>query len=113
MARRTTKDLVDSKPISIGALSRATRIPVETLRTWERRYGFPMPDRKPSGHRLYPAATVERLRRVSRLLNRGHRPAEILGLSLAEADSMLLISEPGGSQAFPPAEFCNCLAEFL
>ena len=57
----------ESKPLSIGVLSRATGIPAETLRTWERRYGFPLPDRKPSGHRLYPAATVKHLRRVARL----------------------------------------------
>ena len=29
--------------LSIGALARATAIPVETLRTWERRYGYPVP----------------------------------------------------------------------
>jgi DNA-binding transcriptional MerR regulator/methylmalonyl-CoA mutase cobalamin-binding subunit len=86
----------DAKPkaLSIGALSRASRIPAETLRTWERRYGSPMPVRKPSGHRLYPAAAVEHLRRVGRLLAHGHRPGEILGLSLRELDALLSISEP-------------------
>ena len=84
----------EPKALSIGALSRAARIPVETLRTWERRYGSPMPVRKPSGHRLYPAASVEHLRRVGRLLAHGHRPGEILGLSLRELDSLLSISEP-------------------
>ena len=84
----------ESKALSIGALSRAARIPVETLRTWERRYGSPMPVRKPSGHRLYPAASVEQLRRVGRLLAYGHRPGEILGLSLRELDALLSISEP-------------------
>jgi hypothetical protein len=29
--------------LSIGALSKATGIAVETLRTWELRYGFPVP----------------------------------------------------------------------
>ena len=84
----------EPKALSIGALSRAARIPVETIRTWERRYGSPMPVRKPSGHRLYPAASVEHLRRVGRLLAHGHRPGEILGLSLRELDSLLSISEP-------------------
>ena len=68
----------ETRALSIGALSRATRIPVETLRTWERRYGAPRPIRKPSGHRLYAASAVEHLRRVSRLLAQGHRPAEVL-----------------------------------
>ncbi len=82
-----------SGPLTIGALSRATNIPVETLRTWERRYGAPQPERKPSGHRLYPAASVEQLRRVTRLLNHGHRPGEIVRLSVRELDSMLALSE--------------------
>ncbi len=84
----------EPKALSIGALSRAARIPVETLRTWERRYGSPMPVRKPSGHRLYPATSVEHLRRVGRLLAQGHRAGEILGLSLRELDDLLSLSEP-------------------
>lgn len=84
----------EPKALSIGALSRAARIPVGTLRTWERRYGSPMPERKPSGHRLYPAASVEHLRRVGRLLAQGHRPGEILGLSLRELDALLSLSDP-------------------
>jgi methanogenic corrinoid protein MtbC1 len=85
--------------LSIGALSRATRIPAETLRTWERRYGAPMPVRKPSGHRLYPAASVEQLRRVERLLSQGHRPGEILGLPVRDLDAMLALVEGRGSDA--------------
>lgn len=84
----------EARPLTIGVLSRATRIPVETLRTWERRYGSPMPVRKASGHRLYPAATVGHLQRVGRLLAQGHRPGEILGLSLRELDALLSLSEP-------------------
>lgn len=79
--------------LSIGALSRATRIPVETIRTWEQRYGSPVAMRKPSGHRLYPAAAVEHLHRVRRLLAHGHRPSEIVGLSLPELDKLLSLPE--------------------
>ena len=99
------------KPLSIGALSRATGIPSETLRTWERRYGSPKPTRKPSGHRLYPAAFVERLRRVARLLAQGHRPADVLNLTVSQLDSLLSLNEPavggpphGGATAFPEGE---------
>ena len=90
---RRTADEPDGRTLSIGALSRATRIPVETLRTWERRYGSPMPVRKPSGHRVYPATAVEHLRRVGRLLEGGHRPGEILGLSTRELEALLTLSE--------------------
>ena len=75
--------------LSIGALSRATGIPVETLRTWERRYAFPMPRRKPSGHRVYPLDAVPRLRRIAEALGRGHRPAEVVPLAEAALADLL------------------------
>lgn len=90
--RRTRR--ADTRPLSIGALARATRIPVETLRTWERRYGAPKPERKPSGHRVYPARTVEHLRRVQRLLAQGYRPGEILVRSVSELDALIALSAP-------------------
>lgn len=77
--------------LSIGALSRATGIAVETLRTWESRYGFPVPERKPSGHRVYPVSSVPRLRRVARALSLGHRAGQVVGAS-EEALSALLES---------------------
>lgn len=67
--------------LSIGALSRATGLSIETLRTWERRYGFPVPDRKPSGHRLYAMANVARLRRIAAALAHGHRAGDIVRAS--------------------------------
>ena len=97
--RRTTE--AETRALSIGALSRATRIPVETLRTWERRYGAPRPIRKPSGHRLYAASAVEHLRRVSRLLAQGHRPAEVLLLPEKELDALLALGP--GSATTPAA----------
>src|SRR5918911_1800789 len=33
-----------------------------TLRSWERRYGFPRPHRSPGGHRQYALAEIEALR---------------------------------------------------
>ena len=67
-ARRT--ESTAGARLSIGALSRATGIPVETLRTWENRYGYPVPERKPSGHRVYALASVPRLRRIAEALSR-------------------------------------------
>ena len=90
-----------TRTLSIGALSRATGIPVETLRTWERRYGTPVPHRKPSGHRVYPADVVEHLRRVERLLSQGHRPAEVLPLSTRDLDALL---ELGAAPRSAPAD---------
>lgn len=89
--------------LSIGALSRATGIPIETLRTWESRYGFPEPERRPSGHRTYPPATVVRLKRIAEALARGFRAGEVVGASDDELGAMLaMVPEPPDSMAGPP-----------
>lgn len=64
--------------LNIGAVSLATGIPINTLRTWERRYGVPEPTRTEANHRLYDAEVVPRLRLVARALEAGHRPAQVL-----------------------------------
>src|SRR5687768_4224959 len=61
-------DMPSSNLLSIGALSRATGVPADTLRTWERRYGFPAAERTESGHRRYSLLTLERLRLMVRAL---------------------------------------------
>ena len=75
--------------LSIGALSRATGVPVETLRTWENRYGFPVPERRPSGHRVYPLSIVPRLRRIAEALSRGHRARQVVPASESDLEQLL------------------------
>ena len=40
--------------LNIAAVERDTRIGKDTLRAWERRYGFPQPQRDRHDERLYP-----------------------------------------------------------
>jgi methylmalonyl-CoA mutase cobalamin-binding subunit len=75
--------------LTIGALSRATGVPINTLRTWERRYGVPSGDRTEGGHRLYPPDTVEHVRLVTRALDAGHRPAQVLPASVPVLRTLL------------------------
>ena len=96
-----TKEPSDEGLLTIGALARATRIPVPTLRTWERRYGSPQPTRKPSGHRLYPVSLVVHLQKVALLLDRGHRPGEILPLAPEQLDSLLALPRTASGAADP------------
>jgi MerR family transcriptional regulator, light-induced transcriptional regulator len=70
--------------LSIGAVERDTGLSKDTLRVWERRYGFPAPARDDAGERLYSPEQVEKLRLLKRLIDLGHRPARIIGLSLSE-----------------------------
>ncbi|MDY0108207.1 MAG: MerR family transcriptional regulator [Giesbergeria sp.] len=65
---------------SIAAVERDTGLSKDTLRVWERRYGFPQPERDGAGDRVYPADQVERLRTIRRLMDAGHRPGRIVGL---------------------------------
>lgn len=83
--------------LSIGALSRATGIPAETLRTWERRYGFPDPDRNDAGHRIYDPSYVERLRLIEEALESGHRPSNVVHLPQHELEELLNITSVRGS----------------
>ena len=52
--------------LSIGAVAGQTQLSIATLRAWERRYGFPVPERVPSGHRRYTSQQVEQVREVMR-----------------------------------------------
>ncbi|MGC9356962.1 MAG: MerR family transcriptional regulator [Anaerolineae bacterium] len=56
---------------NIGVVTRMTDIPVATLRAWERRYGFPNPDRTPGGHRLYSERDVANLKWIKAQIDAG------------------------------------------
>jgi len=64
--------------LSISAVERDTGLSKDTLRVWERRYGFPTPMRDQLGERHYPVEQVERLRLIRRLMDAGHRPGKIM-----------------------------------
>jgi methanogenic corrinoid protein MtbC1 len=73
---------------AIAAVSKLTGISCHTLRVWERRYGFPVPARSPSGHRRYDRAQVQTLCRLIRLNRARRRPIGelIAGLRSGELD---------------------------
>lgn len=50
--------------LSIGDVVERTGVAEGTLRMWERRHGFPVPQRLPSGHRRYTERDVELVRRI-------------------------------------------------
>ena len=52
------------RTIAIGELAARTGVEEGTLRMWERRHGFPAPQRLPSGHRRYREGDVERVLRI-------------------------------------------------
>lgn len=89
--------------LTIGAVARATDIPANTLRTWERRYGFPSPDRTEGGQRLYSPEVVPRLRLVTRALAMGLRARQVLTADVEQLRQLIgpsigeqLRQHPGG-----------------
>ncbi|MQY52729.1 MerR family transcriptional regulator [Rhodocyclus tenuis] len=88
--------------LSISAVERDTGLGKDTLRAWERRYGFPSPARDDCGERLYPAEQVDRLRLIKRLIDQGHRPGRLVGV--ADADLVQLAAR--GTAATGTAASC-------
>ena len=79
----TAAELME-KGLSISAVERETGLSKDTLRVWEKRYGFPSPSRDPNGERLYRPDEVEKLFIIKRLIDRGARPGKVVPLSLEE-----------------------------
>src|SRR5690606_2041382 len=70
--------------LNITAVERDVGLSKDVLRVWERRYGFPKPERDAHGERLYPLDQVERLRLIKRLMNQGHRPGRLMAATETE-----------------------------
>lgn len=64
--------------VNISAVERDTGLSKDTLRVWERRYGFPSPSRDSNGERVYPADQLEKLRVIRRLIDSGLRPGNVV-----------------------------------
>lgn len=84
---------------SIAAVERATGLSKDTLRVWERRYGFPQPERDTAGDRAYPAEQVARLRVIRRLMDAGHRPGGIVALDMNSLQAMAAPPDTAPSSA--------------
>ena len=73
-----------STKLFISDIERDTGIGKDTLRVWERRYGFPSPVRSSNGERLYSLGDLNRLILIKRLLDVGYRPKQLVSLSEPE-----------------------------
>ena len=56
---------------NIKAVLNETGLTADVLRAWERRYGLPMPQRTPGGHRLYSAYDIETIKWLKARLEEG------------------------------------------
>ena len=73
---------------NIAVVERDVGLSKDVLRVWERRYGFPAPERDANGERVYSAEQVERLRLIKRLMDQGHRPGRLLTATAKELKAL-------------------------
>lgn len=81
--KRPTRAAAVVAPVTgspIGVAAGRTGIAEETLRAWERRYGFPKPARRAGGSRLYSEADIHKLQLLGRAIAAGFRPGDIVQL---------------------------------
>lgn len=93
---------------NIAAVERDTGLTKDTLRVWERRYGFPNPDRDAFGERVYPLDQVDKLRALRRLMDVGHRPGKVIHLPI---ETLQELAAQTASQADVPRSFGDAMTE--
>ena len=99
--------------MSIGAVERDTGLSKDTLRVWERRYGFPLPARDPCGERAYSRQDVDKLRVIRRLIDAGHRPGKIIGLPVSDLHALSRELAAGARPAAAGAGAMQDLARYV
>lgn len=98
---------------SIRVASRLTGLSSDTLRMWERRYGFPKPERNPAGVRVYSQEHVERLMLVARTLKAGYRAGEVVTRTRDELSDLLASAASTGLSASSAPSSVESLMERL
>jgi hypothetical protein len=90
--------------LTIGDLAAKAGLRPATLREWERRHGFPVPQRLPSGHRRYPVAAVEQVKAVLERQRAGlSLPAAIRAAGAIAAPESSIYAAVTGAGGRPPA----------
>ncbi len=92
-----------TETLSIAAVERDTGLSKDTLRVWERRYGFPQPRRDAQGERAYPLAQVEKLRVLKQLVDAGHRPGQVAPLPIERLRRLAAAGQSAPAPAGAPA----------
>jgi methanogenic corrinoid protein MtbC1 len=79
---------------TVQAASRATGVSPARLRTWERRYGIPQPERSATGRRLYEDDDLAVIRRMAALVEAGVPAAQAAEAALSEVESGAVVPLP-------------------
>lgn len=85
----------------IAAVSRRTGLSQQVLRAWERRYGTVVPQRTPTGRRLYTDRDLETLTLLKRLIDAGYRIGSLQDRTLTELRDMVAAELSSGAPTDP------------
>ena len=96
--------------LSIAEAERETGISRDTLRVWERRYGFPNPLRNERSERVYDSKQLERLRLIKQLLDRGMQPGKLVRLDDQQLRKLTPPSNGMAPESSTVAELMDTLA---
>jgi methanogenic corrinoid protein MtbC1 len=92
---------------TVNEVEDRTKVPASTLRQWERRYGFPLPERSDAGYRLYSDHDVAQIEAMKRYIEDGvpaSRAAELVKNA---------VPREGTKASQPASSFCNRLVDAL
>jgi methanogenic corrinoid protein MtbC1 len=82
----------------IGVVSARTGLPQDLLRAWEKRYQAVVPQRGPTGRRLYTDRDIDRLRLLKRAVAAGRRISDVAALGVSQLRALI---EEDATEAVP------------
>lgn len=104
----TTSD-APTPALTIGGAARRLGVAVETLRSWERRYGLGPRRAEPGRHRRYTPADLARLERFCRLVGAGAAAPEAARAVLSGGERAVPIGRAVPIEAAVPIELARLL----
>lgn len=105
-----------SPAFNLKAVLKQTGIAADTLRAWERRYGLPMPQRSPGGHRLYSQRDVETVKWLIKRQEAGlsiSRAVDLWNEQIASGADPLAGSSPAAFSPAPSMSLENLRRDWL
>ncbi|MFZ5909554.1 MAG: MerR family transcriptional regulator [Chloroflexota bacterium] len=101
---------------NLKVVLKETGIAADTLRAWERRYGLPMPERTPGGHRLYSQRDIETIKWLMTKQGEGlsiSRAVDLWKEECASGLDPLAAPRPTGVFAVPTANLASARQQWL
>ena len=97
---------MELRTFTIQEVETQTHVPSATLRQWERRYGFPQPERSESGYRLYSHLDIQQIEAMRDYIEDGMPSSRAAKLVQHQIPKAADASQPG-----PLASYAEALTQ--